>query len=178
MTRTLEDKNSRTDGKLSPTGMMTTAQTVNVEEHFGKTNQENTRRVPSVKLTVAGAGGSVQPCLIKGGWRWWWWQMEGLQRPSSISAVCQAHQVCNGADTVRDEEPREAKAAGPRRNEEGSVKNRLFLLPVGGLISMLLGRRSNEEASVPRLRSSFFITSCAVVTPPERWLGFHHHRFR
>lgn len=104
--------------------------------------------------------------------------MEGLQ--SSISAVCQSHQVCNGADTARDEEPREAKAAEPRRNEEGSVKNRLFLLPVGGLISMPLGRRSNEEASVPRLRSGFFITSCAVVTPPppERWLGFHHHRFR
>lgn len=33
---------------------------------------------------------------------------------------------------------------------------------------MLLGRRSNEEASVPRLRSGFFITSCAVVTPPQR----------
>lgn len=42
MTRTPEDKDSRTDGKLSPPGMMTAAQTVNVEEHFRKTNQENT----------------------------------------------------------------------------------------------------------------------------------------
>lgn len=56
-------------------------------------------------------------------------------------------------------------------------KTGFFLLPVGGLISMLLGRRSNEEASVPRLRSGFFITSCAVVTPPpERRLGCHHRR--
>lgn len=46
--------------------MMTTAQTVNVEEHLRQTNQENTGRVPSVKLTVAGAGGSAQPYLIKG----------------------------------------------------------------------------------------------------------------
>lgn len=29
---------------------------------------------------------------------------------------------------------------------------------------MLVGRRSNEEASVPRLQSRFLITSCAVVT--------------
>lgn len=37
-------------------------------------------------------------------------------------------------------------------------------MSVRGVISMLGERRSNEEASVPRLQSRFLITSCAVVT--------------
>lgn len=49
------------------TQVIRTAEEVNVEEHLGKTNQENTRCDSSVNLTVVGTDVSAQPHLIKGG---------------------------------------------------------------------------------------------------------------
>lgn len=62
----------------------------------------------------------------------------------------------------------EVKITGQTENEEGRVKNRLFQISVREVISMLAGRRSNEESSIPSLRSGFPIASCGVVT--RRWL--------
>lgn len=65
-------------------------------------------------------------------------------------------------------EQQEVKTIGQRENEEGRVENRLFQISVREVISMLAGRRSNEESSILRPQSSFPIASCGVVA--WRWL--------
>lgn len=65
-------------------------------------------------------------------------------------------------------EQQEVNATGQWENEEGRVENRLFQISVREVISMLAGRRSNEESSILKLQSGFPIASCGVVA--WRWL--------
>lgn len=76
--------------------------------------------------------------------------------------------MCCGLIWAEMREQQEVKTIGQQENEEGRVENRLFQISVREVISMLAGRRSNEESSILRLQSSFPIASCGVVA--WRWL--------
>lgn len=77
--------------------------------------------------------------------------------------------MCCGLIWAEMREQQEVKATGQGENEEGRVESRLFFqISVREVISMLAGRRSNEESSISRLQSSFPTTSCGVVA--SRWL--------
>lgn len=75
-------------------------------------------------------------------------------------------------------EQQEVKATGQRENEKGSVENRLFLISVREVISMLAGRRSNEESSILRLQSRFPHHQLWCSWPGDGWMSFQHHQFR
>ena len=97
-----------------------------------------------------------------------------MQRDSSVSATPNwpeyrlAHQVCCGLIWARDEGTAGGQGHRAARKRGGRVENRLFQISVREVISMLAGRRANEESSVLRLQSSFPIASCGVVA--WRWL--------
>lgn len=108
-------------------------------------------------------GVSVHPHLIKaggGGGRW------KICRDTAGFLLFANHIRC--ATGLIRPEMRSSGTRGPlgraRTRREASKTGFFPLISVRGVISMLVGRRSNEEASVLRLQSRFPITSCAVVT--------------